>query len=491
MIYWNRIDNYAPFSEKDEFSYKKTHHKGHIDLRKNEIERVEKNMESFNEVFEYVLKYCHDDPKVSDIGFNKWIRILEPYKFENNTAFLLTDSEFTRKTTLEVYEPVLKRAFAEAMGFEVNINILVKTKEAKNEETVEPVPTISENNSISEALTFENFIKGKSNELAYAFCIAVAGKNDNSPTPVANQTFNPLFIYGDSGLGKTHLMKAIENEVLRKNPDLNIIYTTGENFVNELVMALEYHKTIDFHNKYRNADFLLIDDIQFIAGKERGQEEFFHTFNDLYNAGKQIVLTSDIAPSKISKLENRIRSRFSLGVQVDIQPPDFETRMAIVKRKAELSGLQLSDNVARIIAERVKTNIRQLEGTVNKIKALTSYTNESPSVSMAQRVIKEIMIANHPAEITVDSIISEVANAFKVTPEDIRSQNRQANISLARKITIYLMKEIKGMTYSDIGTELNKNHSTMTIHYQGVVDTLKKNSDLKETVDDIIKNLKN
>ena len=448
-------------------------------------------MESFNDVFNSVLKYCKDDPSVSEIGYNKWISILEPYKLENNTAYLLTDSEFTRKTTLEVYEPVIKKAFAEVLGFDVNINILVKTKEEKQEQYSEPKPTISENNSINDTLTFENFIKGKSNELAYAFCIAVAGKNDNSPSTIANKTFNPLFIYGDSGLGKTHLMKAIENEVKKKNPDLTIIYTTGENFVNELVMALEYHKTIDFHNKYRNADFLLIDDIQFIAGKERAQEEFFHTFNDLYNAGKQIVLTSDIAPSKISKLENRIRSRFSLGVQVDIQPPDFETRMAIVKRKAELCGLQLSDNVARIIAEKIKTNIRQLEGTVNNIKALTSYTNEPPSASMAQRVIKEIMIANHPAEITVDNIISEVATAFKVNPEDIRSQNRRANISLARKITIYLMKEIKGMTYIQIGNELNKNHSTMTIHYQEIVKTLNKNSDLRETVEDITKNLKN
>lgn len=448
-------------------------------------------MESFNEVFQNVLKYCQADPTVSEIGFNKWIKILEPFKLENNTAYLLTDSEFIKKTTLEVYEPVLKRAFAEVLGFDVDIKILVKTKENEPEEISEPAPTVSEPTSVSETLTFENFVKGKSNELAYAFCIAVAGKNENSGSTSANKTFNPLFIYGDSGLGKTHLMKAIENEVKKKNPDLKIIYTTGENFVNQLVTALEYHTTIDFHKKYRNADFLLIDDIQFIAGKERGQEEFFHTFNDLYNAGKQIVLTSDIAPSKISKLENRIRSRFSLGVQVDIQPPDFETRMAIVKRKAELLGLQLSDNVARIIAEKIKTNIRQLEGTVNKIKALTTYTNEPPSISMAQRVIKEILIANHPAEITVDSIINEVAAAFKVSSEDIRSQNRRANISLARKITIYLMKEIKGMTYIQIGNELNKNHSTMTIHYQDVVKLLKKNSDIKETVDDIIKNLKN
>ena len=260
--------------------------------------------------------------------------------------------------------------------------------------------------------------------------------------------------------------------------------------MNELVKAIEYKQTISFHDKYRNADFLLVDDVQSIAGKERIQEEFFHTFNDLYNAGKQIVLTSDIAPSKISKLENRIRSRFSLGVQVDIQPPDFETRMAIVKRKAEVLDLQLTDNIARIIAEKIKANIRQLEGTVNKMKALTTYTNEQPSISMAQRVIKEIMIENHPAEITVDRIISDVASAFKVTPDDIRSTNRRANISLARKITIYLLKEVKGMTYIQIGNELNKNHSTMTIHYQDVAELLKKNSDLKETVDDIIKNLK-
>lgn len=448
-------------------------------------------MYSFNEAFQSVLKYCEADPSVSEIGFNKWIKILEPFKLENNTAFLLTDSEFTKKTTMEVYEDVLKRAFLEVLGFNVEIRILVKAKEENTGDIPqEPAPTVSAPTQYSSSLTFENFVKGKSNELAYAFSIAVAGKNDTSGELNTNQAFNPLFIYGDSGLGKTHLMKAIENEVKKKKPDINLIYTTGENFMNELVKAIEYKQTISFHDKYRNADFLLVDDVQSIAGKERIQEEFFHTFNDLYNAGKQIVLTSDIAPSKISKLENRIRSRFSLGVQVDIQPPDFETRMAIVKRKAEVLDLQLTDNIARIIAEKIKTNIRQLEGTVNKMKALTTYTNEQPSISMAQRVIKEIMIENHPAEITVDRIINDVASAFKVTADDIRSTNRRANISLARKITIYLLKEVKGMTYIQIGNELNKNHSTMTIHYQDVVELLKKNSDLKETVEDIIKNLK-
>ena len=449
-------------------------------------------MESFEEVFQNVLNFCRTDPSVSEIGYNKWIKILQPYKLEGNTAFLLTDSDFIKKTTLEVYEDLLKRAFLNVLGFEVEIRILVRSKdsEIKTEDTAPSFSPSPQSSQYNNSLTFENFIKGKSNELAYAFSIAVAGKNDPSGELSTNQAFNPLFIYGDSGLGKTHLMKAIENEVKKKKPDINLIYTTGENFMNELVKAIEYKQTIAFHDKYRNADFLLVDDVQSIAGKERIQEEFFHTFNDLYNLGKQIVLTSDIAPSKISKLENRIRSRFSLGVQVDIQPPDFETRMAIVKRKAELLDLQLSDNIARIIAEKIKTNIRQLEGTVNKMKALTTYTNETPSISMAQRVIKEIMIENQPAEITVDRIIAEVASAFRVTPEHIRSTNRRANISLARKITIYLLKEIKGMTYMQIGEELGKNHSTMTIHYQDVVEMMKKNSDIKETVEDIIKNLK-
>ena len=233
-----------------------------------------------------------------------------------------------------------------------------------------------------------------------------------------------------------------------------------------------------------------MDDIQTIAGKERMQEEFFHTFNDLYNAGKQIVLTSDIQPSKITKLQDRIRTRLSLGVQADIEMPDFETRMAIIRKKAELLDLQLSDNICRIIAEKMKTNIRQLEGTVKKIKALTTYTNETPSISMAQRVIKEIMIENLPAEITVDRILSEVANAFDVTVEDIKSNHRHANISTARKISIYVLKEVKDMTYTEIGKVLGKNHSTMTIHYKDVVEMLRKNKEMKETVDDIIKNLK-
>ncbi len=220
------------------------------------------------------------------------------------------------------------------------------------------------------------------------------------------------------------------------------------------------------------------------------QEEFFHTFNELYNSGKQIVLTSDISPNRIKKLEERIKTRFTLGVQADVQPPDFETRMAIVKRKAELLDLNLPDNVARIISEKIKKNIRQLEGAVNKMKGLTMFSNETPSLSMAQRVIKETLIDAAPSEITVDRILSDVSASFGVTPEDIRSSSRNAQISLARKVSIYIIRDVKGMSFTDIGKEFSRNHSTMTISYSDIKETLAHNSDLRETVEDLIKNLK-
>lgn len=447
-------------------------------------------MDSLREVFDMVIRYCENDTdKISSIALDKWIKKLEPHSMEGSTVTLLTDSDFTKNIIMTHYSQLLSDGFENVMGFPVKVELLIRSKAEEENEAEES--TVSDDPSKFDDLTFENFVKGKSNELAYAFSTAVAGTSEVSGTINTNQTFNPLFIYGDSGLGKTHLMKAIENEVRKKNPDIKIIYTTGENFLNELIEAIGKKNTTEFHNKYRGADFLLVDDIQFLAGKETAQQEFFHTFNDLYNARKQIVLTADIAPSKMNTLENRIRSRFALGVQVDIQPPDFETRMAIVKRKAELLGLQLGDNISRYIAERIKTNIRQLEGTVNKMKGLTEFTREMPSMAMAQKVVKEIMIQNHPQEITVDRIITEVANAFQISPEDIKSTNRSKNISLARKVAIYILKEVKGMTYIQIGDVLGKNHSTMTIHYQKITETMDKNSDLRQVVEDLIKNLKN
>ena len=446
---------------------------------------MDKILEKWDEILSTV-KHEHD---ISDISFDTWIRPLEVYGVEGSTLYILVPSEqMTLSYISKKYYLPLKVTIAELTGTEYEIKFILpeQTKNIRTGNSGVPKKNAlsekADRSNLNPNYTFDTFVVGSNNRFAQSASLAVA----ESP----GEAYNPLYIYGGPGLGKTHLMKAIEHEVKKNHPELKIIYTTGESFINQLVKAIESKETNKFHDKYRNADYLMVDDIQTIAGKERMQEEFFHTFNDLYNAGKQIVLTSDIAPSKISKLQNRILTRFSLGVQVDVTPPDFETRMAIVKKKADMLDLQLSDNVVRIIAEKIKTNIRQLEGTVNKIKALTIYTNESPSISMAQRIIKEIIIENHPAEITVDRILQEVAAAFDVTADDIKSTNRRANVSLARKIAIYLFKDVKGMTFIQIGNELNKNHSTMTIHYQDVVKNLKENKQLKDTVDDIIKNLK-
>lgn len=443
-------------------------------------------MDSFSKVVAMVKEYCSGHPQISSIGFNKWINILEPIKLENSVAYLYTESDFSRTTTYDAYGDVLKEAFADVLGFEVEVNILVKPGAEETEPAPEKPKATAVGDNGKKELTFDNFIRGKSNELAYAFCTAVARVEDNEN----NDVFNPLFIYGNSGLGKTHLLKAIQHEVRRKKPDFNIIYITGEQFTNEYVKAVTDKNTAEFHDKFRKADFLLMDDVQFIAGKDSTQEEFFHTFNELYNRGRQIVLTSDIPPSKMTKLEERLQSRFVNGMQVDIVSPDFETRLAIIKSKAEELNFSLHDSIIRYIAERIKTNIRQLEGAVKKMKALTVYTSEAPSISMAQRIVKEIQIDNHPQEVTAERIINDIAAAFNVSAEDIRSKNRSAPISLARKVTIYVFREVKGMTYIEIGNELNRDHSTMTTSYKDVASMMKQKPELRNTIGDIIKNLR-
>lgn len=456
-------------------------------------------MESFAEVFENVKLFCRSNENVSEIGYSKWIKPLEAFKFTNKTAYIMAPNDFTRQTVTDFYSDIIIDGFKEVLGFEVNLELLSAQNEStpKEEDASYQFNQVVENekkleeamNNGNYKLTFDNFIKGKSNELAYAFCYAVAVQNDQNTLNNA-EIFNPLFIYGDSGLGKTHLLKAIEFEVKKNRPELNIIYVTGEAFTNEIIKAIYDNNTVTFQEKYRGCDFLLVDDVQFIAGKERTQEEFFHTFNELYNRGKQIVLTSDISPSKMQKLDDRIKSRFVKGVQADIQPPDYETRIAIIKRKAELLDMSMPDPVAKLIAEKIKNNIRNLEGVVNKLKALTIFTKEPVSYSMAQRVIRENVVNSHPNDITVDRIINDVSQAFNVTPEEIRSPNRCAPISLARKVFIYVIREIKGLSYAQIGEELKRNHATITLNYQDVKKMLAKNADFKETVDEIIKNLK-
>lgn len=450
-------------------------------------------MTSFNEVFESVKQYCADSGKIGETAHKLWIQTLEPVELdlENNTAIFFVNSEFQKKITLDKYEDLLVEAFSAVLGFDVNIQINTQDDVRKNTENGQETHIEEKKLELAKSFenaeydyTFDTFIVGRSNEFAYAACTAVANSKGGS-------TYNPLFIHGPSGLGKTHLLTAISNETKKQNPSAKIIYVSGDSFTNELISAIRTETTPQFHQKYRSADVLLVDDVQFIAGKESTQEEFFHTFNELHKIGKQIVLTSDRPPKDIKTLEERIRTRFEWGLIADITTPDFETRIAIINRKAELLDLSIPNEVAEFIANRLKTNIRQLEGAVKKIKALKHLSGSAPSIAMAQGVIRDILNDNQPIPITVDTIITQVANIYGVSVEDIRSTKRSAQISTARKIAIYVIREITEMPLSSIGEEFGgRDHSTIVYSIKHVEDSIKKDTHLKEIIDDLIKNIR-
>lgn len=457
-------------------------------------------MNSFEEVFECVKKYCLTSGKIIESAYNIWIDPISAIQLDGSKAILFVQSDFQRGIILQNFEGVLKEGFQKTLGFAVDIEILTE-EDMKNSQSGiglgKGKDTISSQSSPSPYFddgfeneeydyTFDTFIVGRSNEFAYAACTAVAKDNNGS-------TYNPLFIHGPSGLGKTHLMNAIANEMKKNNAQLNIIYVTGETFANELIEAIRAKRdTTIFHEKYRKADVLLVDDVQFIAGRESTQEEFFHTFNELHKEGKQIVLTSDRPPKDIKTLEERIRTRFESGLIADISTPDYETRMAIIRRKAELLNLNIPDDVCEFIANRLKSNIRQLEGAVKKLYALRHFTGNTPSMASAQSVIREILNDDQPVPITVEKIISDVAEIYNVTAEDIRSNKRSSQISTARKVAIYVVREITQMSLVAIGHEFgNRDHSTIVYSLNSIEKNIQKDKNLKQTVDDCIKNIRN
>ena len=364
-------------------------------------------MESFKELFQmvkdYTRQYVMDSKELSEIAYQVWIKSLEPVSFDGNTAVLYIKAEFMKKIVEEKYLGLLHQAFEAVVGFPVKIEILCETSEKGERKDFTPasvqtsapspvLPSYSQeeidmNSQGGEyEYTFSTFIVGSSNKFAQAACRAVAQNPGNA--------YNPLFIYGGSGLGKTHLLYAIASEIKESRPKTNVIHVKGEEFTNELIAAIGAESTKEFHDKYRQADVLLVDDIQFIGGKESTQEEFFHTFNSLYQAGKQIALTSDRPPKEIKTLEERLRTRFEWGLIADIQPPDFETRIAIIKRKAELLDLEIPNIVEEYIANHVKNNIRQLEGVVKKLNAYNKLAQTPPSILLAQSAIREILTDN-------------------------------------------------------------------------------------------------
>jgi len=436
-------------------------------------------MNSFNEAWDLICEFCKT--KITGVAYKTWIDRIEPVEldFEKGKAVLMAPNEFHRQTLNKCYIVLISSAFREIFGSGIDICFTIPD-EIKN------LNKRSDQNLAIDSdyeFTFDTYIVGSSNKFAHAAALAVAANPAGA--------YNPLFIYGNSGLGKTHLLYAISNDVKRNNPNKTCLYIKGDDFTNELIDSIRSNTMTDFHQKYRETDVLLVDDIQFIAGKDSTQEEFFHTFNSLYEAKKQIVLTSDRPPKEIQTLENRLRTRFEWGLIADIQPPDFETRIAIIKRKAELLDVKIPNDICEYIAKRLKTNIRQLEGAVKKIKAHHLLGGEPMGIQTAQAAISDILNNDQPPPITVEKIITEVARTFGVNPEDIRSSKRLASVSNARQISMYIVREITQLPLATIGDEFGgRDHSTIVYALQQVEKNLAKDPKTKAMVEDIIKNIR-
>ncbi len=434
------------------------------------------------------------ESELSPTAYNLWIAPLKAIELRDSDVVLSLNNEFQKDIIMTKYSHMLCKGFKDILGFDVKITIIVEENEEDNSSQTSNKPSKAPQSSPSQILdniynngeyqyTFDTFIVGSTNTFAYAACKAVA----------QNQTgaYNPLFIYGPSGMGKTHLLLAINHEVKKNNPALNIVYINGEAFTNEFITAIEQETTREFHEKYRNVDYLLMDDIQFLAGKTQTQEEFFYTFNELNQVGKQIVLTSDRPPKEIKTLEDRLRTRFEWGLLADIAPSDFETRVAIIRRKAQLLHIEVPDDVVKYIAKNLKNNIRQLEGAVKKMKAYKLLANSSPSINMAHSIIRDILNDNQPTPVTIEKIIGEVGRTFNVSEKDIRSTKRQSQIAKARHIAIFVVREITQAPYEEIGKEFsNRDHSTITYSLKQVENMMKKDAKQKEIIEDIIKNIR-
>lgn len=436
-------------------------------------------MHSFSDVFERVKEVCRGE--MSEVAYNLWIDKLELTDMDSSTARLICSTEFMREIINEKYNALLTAAFEQTMGFPVKVEILSWETAAVRQPPAPPKKTefIPE-----KEYSFETFVVGSGNSLAHAAAWAVA----NNPA----KSYNPLFLHGGSGLGKTHLIYAICGRIWQNHPDYKLLYVKGEEFANELILAIRNGTTAEFKEKYRQADLLAVDDIQFIAGKESTQEEFFHTFNSLYECGKQIILTSDRPPKEIKTLEDRLRTRFEWGLLVDVQPPDFETRMAIISRKADSLGLKIPEDVAAFIAGKLKDNVRQLEGVVKRLEAHANLTGAPITILLAENAIQDIMTEHTPLPVTVDRIIDEVARTYGVTAEDIRGQRRSGQISTARQVAMYVVREITGMTQLKIGQEFGgRDHATVVYALQQVTKAIKTDPRKKETIEDIIKNIRN
>ena len=449
-------------------------------------------LETLKEKWNDILKYLKEEYEISDVSFDTWLLPSEVYALEqpgNIVKIIVPDANFLGYIKKK-YSVMLKVSIEEVTGikcdtvqFLVEEDIVPEPASANqliqnNTNTVSPATL--QNANLNPKYTFDTFVVGANNNLAHAASLAVA----ESP----GEIYNPLFIYGGVGLGKTHLMHSIANFILKNNPKAKILYVTSEKFTNELIDAIRNKNNIsttEFREKYRNNDVLLIDDIQFIIGKESTQEEFFHTFNALHEAKKQIIISSDKPPKEIETLEERLRSRFEWGLTVDIQSPDYETRMAILRKKEEMEGYNIDNEVIKYIATNIKSNIRELEGALTKIVALSKLEkNREIDIELAEKALKDIIAPGDKQEVTPEFIIQIVADHFNLTPLDIMSAKRSKEIVYPRQIVMYLCRTMTETGLQNIGKALGgRDHTTILHGIKTISADLEKNPSLQNTID--------
>jgi chromosomal replication initiator protein len=405
--------------------------------------------------------------KVSQQNFDTWIRPIKISSLEGSNLTLHVPNKFFKDWLMENYHAVIKEALTSIAGIDVKVDLQIALDAKKSqsstrragdhqEKTRSPKKSVRSgtNQSLNQHYAFDRFVVGPCNQFAHAASVSVAEQ------PAKN--YNPLFIYGGVGLGKTHLLNAIGLHTLALFPDLNVVYVSAEEFMNELINSIRYDRMPKFREKYRNMDCLLMDDIQFVAGKEKTQEEFFHTFNTLHDSGKQIVVTSDKFPKDIPNMENRLRSRFEWGLIADIHPPEIETKIAILEKKAQENKMVLPQNVAHYVASHVESNIRELEGYLIRISAFSSLTGKEIDMNLTKEVLKKIIKLNEKEEVTVDEILKTVAGKLNVKMSDIKSHKKNKNLVFARQIAMYLSRRMTSASFPDIGEKIGgRDHSTV------------------------------
>ena len=424
--------------------------------------------------------------ELTEVSFNTWLKTITPINISENTIKLAAPNDFTKGILEGRYLNLIKNAIIEVTKKNYDIEFLIPGEEQISDDGQTSKLEFQENNQRSQLnpkYSFNTFVIGNSNRFAHAASLAVA----EAPA----QAYNPLFLYGGVGLGKTHLMHAIGHYILSQNPNSKVVYVTSEKFTNELINSIREYRNEEFRNKYRNVDVLLIDDIQFIAGKEGTQEEFFHTFNALHEANKQIIISSDRPPKEIPTLEDRLRSRFEWGLIADIQAPDLETRIAILRKKANIENIEINDDVMQYIATKIKSNIRELEGALIRVVAYSSLTNKSITVDLTEEALKDIISNNKPRNITVNLIKEEVSNQFNIKLEDFNSKKRTRAIAYPRQIAMYLTRDLTDLSLPKIGDEFGGRDHTTVIHAcDKIKSDIEANEEFREKIDYIINKLK-